>query len=119
MKPKDLGISPYFTLDETSKLEQVYLELHPEQNIGDSGSSTPRKSKTSQSVLVQPSSAPANSLANSLLAAIPEEVNRRNSFRSERTTSFDDDDEDDEEAFAPIRTTSEPIVEMVEEIKFE
>ena len=38
-KPKDVGINPYFTLDHTSKLEQVYMQLNPEQNTGDSGGS--------------------------------------------------------------------------------
>lgn len=36
--PKHVGINPYFTLDHTSKLEQVFLQLHPELNLGDSGS---------------------------------------------------------------------------------
>ena len=36
--PKDVGINPYFTLDHTSKIQQVFMELHPEVNIGDSGS---------------------------------------------------------------------------------
>lgn len=45
IKPKDCGISPYFTCDETSKLEQVYLELHPEANSGDSGSSSGERSE--------------------------------------------------------------------------
>ena len=40
LKPKDVGISLYFTCDESSKLEQVYRQLHPEHNLlGDSGSS--------------------------------------------------------------------------------
>lgn len=45
IKPKDVGISPYFTCDETSKLEQVYLELHPDANLGDSGSSSDKSNK--------------------------------------------------------------------------
>ena len=32
LKPKDVGINLYFTCDETSKLEQVYMELHPDAN---------------------------------------------------------------------------------------
>ena len=36
--PKDVGINPYFTLDHTSKMEQIFLQLHPELNLGDSGS---------------------------------------------------------------------------------
>ena len=28
--PKDVGINPYFTLDDTSKLEEVFLLLNPE-----------------------------------------------------------------------------------------
>lgn len=48
IKPKDLGISLYFTCDETSKLEQVYLEQHPDANIGDSGSSAEKKSDRAQ-----------------------------------------------------------------------
>ena len=41
LKPKDVGINLYFTCDETSKLEQVFRELHPEHSLlGDSGSSS-------------------------------------------------------------------------------
>ena len=39
VKPKDVGIGPHFTLDDTSKLESVFLQTHPEINIGDSGGS--------------------------------------------------------------------------------
>ena len=38
-KPKDVGINPYFTLDHTSKLEHIFMQLNPEQNTGDSGGS--------------------------------------------------------------------------------
>ena len=48
MKPKDVGISLYFTCDESSKLEQVYLELHPDVNLGDSGSSSGNSKKADQ-----------------------------------------------------------------------
>ena len=69
-------------------------------------------------MIVGPASAPNNHM-NSILQAIPEELNRHNSFRSERASSFDEEeDEDEEEAFGPIRTTSEPVIEMVEEIKY-
>lgn len=40
-----MGISLYFTCDETSKLEQVYLELHPDANLGDSGSSSSKSNR--------------------------------------------------------------------------
>ena len=43
VKPKDVGIGPYFTLDETSKLESVFLQSHPEVHIGDSGGSSADK----------------------------------------------------------------------------
>ena len=36
--PKDVGINNYFTLDSTCKLEQVFLQLNPAMNTGDSGS---------------------------------------------------------------------------------
>ena len=36
--PKDVGINAYFTLDHTSKLETIFMQLHPELNVGDSGS---------------------------------------------------------------------------------
>jgi hypothetical protein len=45
IKPKDVGINLYFTCDETSKLEQVYLELHPDANLGDSGSSSNKQNE--------------------------------------------------------------------------
>lgn len=48
IKPKDVGINAYFTCDETSKLEQVYLEQHPDANLGDSGSSGEKKSNKAQ-----------------------------------------------------------------------
>jgi hypothetical protein len=48
IKPKDVGINLYFTCDETSKLEQVYLEQHPDANLGDSGSSAEKKSNRAQ-----------------------------------------------------------------------
>lgn len=35
----------YFTCDETSKLEQVFMELYPDANQGDSGSSSSDPSK--------------------------------------------------------------------------
>ena len=43
VKPKDVGIGPYFTMDETSKLESVFLESHPDENIGDVGGSNAGK----------------------------------------------------------------------------
>lgn len=48
VKPKDFGISLYFTCDDSSKLEQVYLELHPDVNLGDSGSSSGNSKKADQ-----------------------------------------------------------------------
>ena len=39
LKPKDIGISPYLTLDDTSNILQVYFEIHPEHASGDSGAS--------------------------------------------------------------------------------
>jgi hypothetical protein len=45
VKPKDVGINLYFTCDETSKLEQVFNELYPDANQGDSGSSSSDPSK--------------------------------------------------------------------------
>ena len=47
-RPKDVGINPYFTLDHTSKLEQIFMQIHPEMNLGDSGSSEERKCIDSQ-----------------------------------------------------------------------
>lgn len=29
LRPKQVGISPYLTLDDTCMLEQIYKELHP------------------------------------------------------------------------------------------
>ena len=99
MKPKDLGISPYFTLDETSKLESIYLQLHPEQNIGDSGSSTPSSKKKSHPV--SQSLQHNNTHLGSVLAPIPEELNHRNnSFKSQRDVELELEFDDDEEAFA-------------------
>lgn len=48
VKPKDVGISLYFTCDESSKLEQVFLELHPDVNLGDSGSSSDKTNRADQ-----------------------------------------------------------------------
>lgn len=53
IKPKDCGISPYFTLDETSKLEQVYRDLHPDENFGDSGSSSGEGKSGSNGISMQ------------------------------------------------------------------
>jgi len=40
LKPKDIGISPYLTLDESSNILQVYKDLHYENVLdGDSGAS--------------------------------------------------------------------------------
>ena len=36
--PKDVVINAYFTLDQSSKIEQVFMQRHPELNLGDSGS---------------------------------------------------------------------------------
>ena len=36
--PRDVGINPFFTLDHTSKLEQIYLQKHPNEiDLGISG----------------------------------------------------------------------------------
>ena len=104
MKPKDLGISPFFTLDDTSKLESVFLQLHPEQHIGDSGSSTPTRKKTAG----YPASAPNDSLRLnqlSVLPAIPEEVHRMSFDNGNHLSDAEllqDDDSDDEQAFENI-----------------
>ena len=37
MKPRDVGISPFLTLDKTGNLEQIYLTQY---NSGDVGGST-------------------------------------------------------------------------------
>ena len=37
--PRDVGINPFFTLDHTSKLEQIFLQKHPSLiDLGNSGS---------------------------------------------------------------------------------
>ena len=39
LKPKNIGISPYHTLDETSKLMTVFNEVNQVNNAGDVGGS--------------------------------------------------------------------------------
>lgn len=34
-----MGISPYLTLDNTCKIEQIWKELNPVQNVGEVGGS--------------------------------------------------------------------------------
>ena len=100
MRPKDLGISPFFTLDETSKLESVFLLMHPEQNNGDSGSSTP----TNKSHKV-PHSAPGKpTILTSILHAIPEEIVNRRSLEIEIDANEDELYFDDEEKAFENRT---------------
>lgn len=77
--PKDVGINPYFTLDHTSKLEQVFFQLHPELNLGDSGS-IEGQGNTSQQDLI--ASQLLASQESTMLAAIPEEI------QSERSSIF-------------------------------
>ena len=70
-RPKDVGINNYFTLDSTSKLEQVFMQLHPELNLGDSGSID------GQGVTGASDEAIVNSYMTNeptMLAAIPEEI---------------------------------------------
>ena len=72
--PKDFGINPYFTLDQTSKIEQVFMSLHPELNLGDSGSIEGQGGLGS--------SHDYQSTDRTVLAAIPEEI------RSESSSQF-------------------------------
>ena len=41
LKPKDVGVSPYLTLDKTGNLEKIFLETirHKDETTGDVGGS--------------------------------------------------------------------------------
>ena len=81
--PKDVGINPYFTLDHTSKLEQIFMQLHPELNTGDSGSIDGQE-KANVSVM----SYNKNDMTNTtILHSIPEEVSEKSSFVTEARPS--------------------------------
>ena len=86
-QPKDVGINNYFTLDSTSKLEQVFMQLHPELNLGDSGSID------GQGVTGDSDEAMINShISNepTMLAAIPEEIqSERSSVRNSTRQSVE------------------------------
>mmetsp|Transcript_24421 Transcript_24421/g.32719 ORF Transcript_24421/g.32719 Transcript_24421/m.32719 type:complete len:136 (+) Transcript_24421:2003-2410(+) len=83
-KPKDVGINPYFTLDHTSKIEQVFMQLHPELNLGDSGSIEGQGGNSSEALIT-------SHISNepTMLAAIPEEI------MSERSTMMNSRREDE------------------------
>ena len=81
--PKDVGINPFFTLDHTSKIEQIFLQLHPELNLGDSGSiegSDKQQRVNNGQISLQ------SSQGSTALAEIPEELmsEGRSTFKSTR-----------------------------------
>ena len=72
-KPKDVGINAYFTLDHTSKLEQVFMQLNPQQLMGDSGGSFQENKSDDEEAVLR--SQISNSLQeHTMLESIPEEV---------------------------------------------
>ena len=54
LRPKDVGISPYLTLDKTCKLESVWHELHP--SGGDVGGSSNKPKLAKQEISHEPCS---------------------------------------------------------------